>query len=54
MNRRMQLATLVHPTLLKILGDDVGRPFVKLLDAVAYVLDDNDDLREENERWVTP
>jgi len=49
MNRRQQLAPICL-RITDILGDDLGRPFADLLDAVAWVVDDNDDLREENER----
>lgn len=49
MNRRQQLAP-IYARLLDVLGDDIAGPLVALLAAVAYVLDDNDDLRDENER----
>ena len=44
MSRRLQLATLIYPTLLKIIGDEIGRPVVAMLDVVAAHEDERDDL----------
>ena len=52
MNRRQQIA-LACTILLDVLGDDVGRPLVALVDAMAWQLDETDRLIAEVERLET-
>lgn len=45
MGSRRQQLTHIYNILINELGDDIGRPLVAHIDAIAWQLDETDDLR---------